>query len=104
MIGFLVAQRTQEIGVRMALGATPPAIARLVMLQAARWTIGAGIGTVAALCAVGLLRSMLFQVSAGDPLTLLAVVVVLSGVTLLGAWIPSRRAARIDPVEALRQE
>ena len=105
VIGFLVVERTQEIGVRMALGATPGAIARLVLLQAGRWTAaGAVLGMVGALFAARLLGSMLYQVSAKDPLTMAVVVVVLFGIALLAAWIPSRRAARVDPVEALRQE
>ncbi len=105
VVSFLVAQRTPEIGVRMALGATPGAIARLVLRLAARWTaIGAVLGVLGSLFALHLLQAMLFQVSARDPWTLAATLVMLSAVALLAAWIPSRRAARVDPVEALRQE
>jgi predicted permease len=105
VISFLVAQRTQEMGVRMALGATPGAITRLVLAHAARWTAaGAVLGVVGALFTARLLQSMLYRVSAADPATIVTVVVMLSGVALLAAWIPSRRAARVDPAQALRQE
>jgi predicted permease len=105
VISFLVAQRTREIGVRMALGATPVAITRLVLAHAARWTtVGAALGIVGALFAVRLLRTMLFQVPAEDPVTVGAVLALLCGVALLAAWVPSRRAATVDPAQALRQE
>jgi predicted permease len=105
VVSFLVAQRTPEIGVRMALGATPGAIARLVLQHAARWTaIGAVLGVLGSLFALRLLQAMLFHVSARDPWTLAAALATLSAVALLAAWIPSRRAARINPVQALRRE
>jgi predicted permease len=105
VISFLVAQRTQEIGVRMALGATPGAVTRLVLAHAARWAaLGVALGLAGALLTARLLQAMLYQVSAKDPATILAVVALLSGVALLAAWAPSRRAARVDPAQALRQE
>jgi putative ABC transport system permease protein len=105
VVSFLVAQRTQEIGVRMALGATPGAIGGMVLRHAARSTaVGAAIGAAGAFFALRLLRTMLFRVPAGDPWTLAAVLAVLTGVAMLAAWVPSRRAARVNPVEALRQE
>jgi predicted permease len=105
VMSFLVAQRTQEIGVRMALGATPRAIARLVLKEAAGWTLaGAAAGIAGALFALRLLQTMLFQVSVQDPVTLGAAVVLLCVVALLAAWIPSRRSARFDPIIALRHE
>jgi ABC-type antimicrobial peptide transport system permease subunit len=105
VISFLVAQRTQEIGVRMALGATPSAISRLVLCQAALWTTaGAVLGIVGSLFAVRLFGAMLFHVPAKDPWTLAAASAVLFTVALAAAWIPSRRAARVDPMQALRQE
>jgi predicted permease len=105
VMSFLVAQRTQEIGVRMALGATPAVIARLVLGHAARWTAaGAVAGTIGSMFAVRLLRAMLFHVSGKDPWTWAAAVAVLLAIAMLAAWIPSRRAARVDPMQALRQE
>jgi ABC-type antimicrobial peptide transport system permease subunit len=105
VIAFIATQRTQEIGVRMALGATPAAIGGMVMRHAARSTaLGAVVGAAGAFFALRLLRTMLFRVPAGDPWTLAAVLTVLTGVAMLAAWVPSRRAARVNPVEALRQE
>ena len=105
VVSFLVAQRTQEIGVRMALGATPLAITGMVLRHAARSTAaGAALGAVGSLFTLRLLRSMLFHVSASDPWTVAAVLAVLAAVAMLAAWVPSRRAARVNPVEALRQE
>jgi len=105
VMSFLVAERTQEIGVRMALGATPAAISRMVLADAARWTaMGAVIGVAGALFAVRLLQAMLYRVSAKDPMTMVAVVALLSAVALPAAWIPCRRAAHVDPAQAMRQE
>ncbi|HTS32117.1 MAG TPA: ABC transporter permease [Bryobacteraceae bacterium] len=102
---FLVAQRVQEIGVRMALGATPGEIAGLVLRQSAGWTaMGTAVGLTGSLFAVRWLESMLFEVSARDPWMLGAPAVMLFAISLSAAWLPARRAARIDPIEALRQE
>ena len=105
VVSFLVAQRTQEIGVRMALGATPGAIARLVLGHAARWTLaGAALGVAGSLFGARLLDAMLFHVSPRDPWILAAAVTALWAIAMLAAWVPSRRAARIDPMQALRQD
>jgi predicted lysophospholipase L1 biosynthesis ABC-type transport system permease subunit len=105
VVSFLVTQRTQEIGVRMALGATPAAITRMVLRHAARSTAaGAVLGAIGSLFALRLLSSMLFHVSAHDPWTVAAVLAMLAAVAMLAAWVPLRRAARVNPVEALRQE
>jgi predicted permease len=105
LMSFLVAQRAQEIGVRMALGATPGAISWMVLSRAARSALaGVAGGVVGSLFAARLLQAMLFQVSAFDALTLAPALTVLLAVALLAAWIPSRRAARLDPMQALRQE
>ncbi len=105
LMAFLVAQRTREIGVRMALGSTPGAITRLVLEQAGLWTAaGTGLGLIGSLFAVRLIESMLFHVPSKDPWTLVGALLVLAGATLAAAWIPSRRAARVDPIHALRQE
>jgi putative ABC transport system permease protein len=103
VISFLVAQRTQEIGVRMALGATPSAISAMVVRQAARSTaIGAAMGAAGSFFTLRLLKTMLFRVPADDPWTVAAVLTTLVAVALLAAWVPSHRAARVNPVEALR--
>jgi len=105
VVSFLVAQRTGEIGVRMALGATPGRIARLVLGHAARWTLaGAALGVAGSWFASRWLEAMLFHVSARDPWMLAAAVAALLATAMLAAWAPSRRAARVDPMQALRQE
>jgi len=105
LMAFLVTQRTREIGVRMALGSTPRAIVRLVLAQAGR-SIAAGVllGLIGSIFAVRLLESMLFHIPARDPWTLAAASAFLVVVALGAVWAPSRRAASIDPMEALRQE
>jgi hypothetical protein len=105
VMSFLVAQRTQEIGVRMALGATPRMITTQVLSSSALWTAaGAAAGLIGSFFAARSLGAMLFQVSPADPWTLSAALTLLCGVALLAAWIPARRAARTDPMHALRQD
>jgi predicted permease len=105
VISFLVGQRTHEIGVRMALGAKPHDVLRMILGRGAKLTIiGIGIGVVAALMLTQLMTSMLFGVSAADPLTFVAVSVLLIFVGLAACYIPARRAMRVDPMVALRYE
>jgi putative ABC transport system permease protein len=105
VVGYLVAQRTREIGVRMALGATPPSILKMVLGSVARWiAAGAIAGWIASWFASRLLQSLLFQVSARDPRPVAFAVAVLLLVAFLSAWIPARRAMRVDPLVALRYE
>jgi putative ABC transport system permease protein len=105
VIAFLVAQRTQEIGVRMALGATPPDIVKLMLSHVARWTLlGTLLGIAGSLASAHWLRAMLFGVTAYDPVAIASAVVLLLSVAMLAAWLPSRRAARVDPMRALRIE
>jgi predicted permease len=95
VMSLAVAQRSQEIGVRMAMGATPGAIARLVLRQAGAWTAaGAAAGAAGAYFAVRLLGQMLFRVTATDPATFAAAVAMLGAAAAVAAWLPSRRAAR----------
>ena len=104
VVSFLVSQRTQEFGVRIALGATRANIARLVLLRAARWTAaGLTLGLFASIAAAIAMRGLLFGVSGNAASSLAIPVLLLIGIALVAAWIPSHRAARIDPVEALRQ-
>ncbi|MBX6365326.1 MAG: ABC transporter permease [Gemmatimonadetes bacterium] len=105
VVAYLVAQRRAEIGVRMALGADVGRIGRLVVLQSARLAAaGIVIGLVGALAATRLLSSLLFDVRPTDPVTLGAATLALLGVALLASYVPARRAARVDPVQALRAE
>jgi putative ABC transport system permease protein len=105
VVGYLVAQRTREIGVRMALGATPRNILRLVLGSVARWTVaGALAGFAGSWFAARLLRALLFQVSLHDPWLFCASIVLLVAVALLAGFIPARRAMRVDPMVALRHE
>ncbi|MEZ4413487.1 MAG: ABC transporter permease [Gemmatimonadales bacterium] len=117
VMAFTVAQRTQELGVRLALGATPGSVQRMVMGQGMRLAlVGVGFGLVAAVALTNLLKALdsqaavgatdrlLFKVSAHDPLTFIAIPLLLLAVTLVASWVPARRATALDPVEALRGE
>ncbi|HEU5451898.1 MAG TPA: ABC transporter permease [Terriglobales bacterium] len=105
LLSYAVTQRTAEIGVRVALGAAQRDVFRLVMGSAGRLALlGLAIGIAGALAASRLLRSVLFGVSPADPLTFVIVPLVLIVVAFLASYLPARRAARIDPVVALRAE
>jgi len=105
VVSFLVGQRTQEIGVRLALGATPRSIVRLVLGQAARWTsLGLALGAGGSLFVTRFIRALLFEIPASDYLSLTLSVVSLFAVAMLAASLPSRRAAMADPLLALRHE
>lgn len=102
---YLVSQRTNEIGVRMALGACRGDILQLVLAQGVKLiVVGTGIGLFGALLVTRMMTGFLFQVTAWDPLTFLGVTVVLAGATLLACWVPAMRATRVNPMEALRYE
>jgi putative ABC transport system permease protein len=105
VVGYLVAQRTREIGVRMALGAAPGTILGMVLLHVARWTIvGALLGLLGAWWSARLLESLLFEVRPHDPFLLGLALLFLAVVVVVAAWIPACRAMRVDPVVALRYE
>lgn len=105
LMAYSVEQRTQEIGIRMALGANQGKIMRLIMGQGLRLAIiGTAAGLAAAYGLTRLLANFLFGVKAGDPLAFSVVAVTLITVTLLAALVPTRRAMRVDPIVALRQE
>jgi len=105
LISFLVVQRTREIGVRMALGATPAEAARLVVSGAARWTVvGVAIGIVGAGSLLRLLEGLLYQVQVLDLRVFAGAVAVLIAAAISAAWLPAHRAAKIDPAIALRHE
>ena len=105
VIAYSVSQRTREIGVRMALGAQRSSVYRLILKEAG-WLIAAGVvaGLVCSVAATTLIRSLLFGVHARDVPTLASVAVLLAGCALLASYIPARRAASVNPVEALRAE
>lgn len=100
-----VRQRMHELGVRVALGATPPILRRDVLREAIVVALaGVGVGLAGALGIARLVESLVFEVSPWDPATLLAVACLLFAVSLVAAYGPARRAARVDPVAVLRME
>jgi putative ABC transport system permease protein len=105
VIAYFVAQRTQEIGVRMALGATPGSVVRLILGQALRpVAIGAVLGIVSSLVVSRLLAGQLFGVARADPLTMAVAVATLMGAALVASAVPARRASVVDPTRALQSE
>ncbi len=102
VVAWLVAQRTREIGLRMALGASPGQVVRQVVGHGLRpVTVGTTVGLLAAAGTTGLLRGQLFRVSPYDPVTFAVVALVLVGVALVAILVPARRATTIDPARAL---
>jgi|SRR5579871_898717 len=105
VISYSAAQRTHEIGIRMALGAQRRDVLRLVLAQGAKLALfGLGIGTILALFLSQFIASLLFDISATDPLTFIAVAVILFAVAVIACYIPARRAVRVDPMIALRYQ
>ena len=105
VLAFAVAQRRQEIGVRVALGASPRSLLQLIVGQGMILTIiGVTIGTLGARVLTRQMQSMLFGVTPGDLATFVEVIAVLIATALLASWLPARRALRIDPVAALRSD
>jgi ABC-type antimicrobial peptide transport system permease subunit len=105
LLSYGVNQRTPEMGLRMALGARPSALRWLIVRESA-WTVLAGtaIGLAAAVATVRTLQSQLFGVVPHDPVALAVATLVLLGTTFAAAYLPARRASRVDPLTALRHE
>ena len=105
IMAYSVAQRTNEIGIRLALGALPSQV-RGMILRESTWLAGVGVaaGAAAALVLCRLLRSMLYGIRPDDPATMVGGVAILLAVALAASWIPARRAAGVEPFEALRHE
>jgi predicted permease len=105
VVSFATAQRTREIGVRMALGASRADVLRMVLSGSLKLVIvGIAAGTIASLAGVRVLESLLYGVRATDPLTFIAIPILLAAATLLACYFPARRATQVDPIEALRTE
>jgi putative ABC transport system permease protein len=105
VISFAVTQRTQEIGIRMALGAQPANVVRMVLGEGVRTMLtGIAIGLVSALALARTVSHLLYGIAPSDPLTFVVVPIILVAVGLLACWIPARRATRVDPLIALRYE
>jgi putative ABC transport system permease protein len=105
VLAYSAARRTREIGIRMALGAQIADVMRLVVGQGLLLlAVGSIIGVTIALASARVLRAYLFGVTSTDPITFAAVAILLGAVSLVACWLPARRAARVDPMAALRHE
>lgn len=105
VVSYLVAQRTREIGIRIAVGAGPESVMRMVVGQgAALAALGVACGIFAALALTRFLSGMVYGVATTDPITFVGVATVLLAVAALASWVPARRAVRLDPMVALREE
>jgi macrolide transport system ATP-binding/permease protein len=105
VVAYAVSRRTREIGIRMAIGARPPDVLRMVLGQGLTFiAIGVALGIAIALAAGGFLQNFVVGVSPRDPSILIGVPAILAAVMLAACWLPARRASRVDPIRALRQE
>jgi ABC-type antimicrobial peptide transport system permease subunit len=105
VVSYVTSQRTHEIGIRMALGAAPGQIRKMILRQGiVIVAVGLALGLVAAVAAGNLAKTFLVSVSPTDPLTYVTVSLVLVAVALTACWIPARRATKVDPMIALRYE
>ena len=105
MIAYAVSQQQRELGIRMALGAAPATVVRMVLVDGLRLTLaGIALGTLGALATSRLLSGLLFGVGAADPTTFAGIALLLVVVALAACWLPARRAAAVDPINALRAD
>ncbi len=105
VVAYTVSQRVRELGIRLVLGAKRGEVVRMVIAQG-MWPVltGLGVGLAAALGLSRLLSSLLFEINPADPVTFIAALLILMGVTVVACWLPARRASRIEPIIALRSE
>jgi ABC-type antimicrobial peptide transport system permease subunit len=105
VVSYIVAQRTGEIGLRLALGAEPSGVAAMILRQSAVVTMtGIGLGLAGALAAGRTIETLLYNVSPRDPVVIGVVTLLLAAVAFVACWLPARRAARLSPLEALRTD
>ena len=105
VLAYVVADRTREIGVRMALGATAGAVRRMVVSQGAKVVLaGTVVGLAAALASTRLLKALLYQVDALDPVVFVAMSLMMLAIGMLASYVPARRASNVDAVESLRND
>ena len=105
VVSYVVSRRTHEIGIRMALGATPRDALKMVIRQGMLLAlIGVGLGLAGALALTRVMKGLLFNMSATDPATFVGVALLLVAVALIASYIPARRATKVDPLQSLRQE
>jgi ABC-type antimicrobial peptide transport system permease subunit len=104
-MGYVTTRRTQEIGVRLALGASQSEALRLILKQGLRLVVvGVALGLVSAIIVTRAMKTMLFGLSSTDPVTYVVLTLLLTAVALLACYLPARRAMKVDPLIALRQE
>ena len=105
VMSYNVARRTNEIGIRLALGAQASTVVRMILRESVvLLAIGAGLGLVLALLSTKIVKEQLFGLNPTDPFTYVVAFAVVSAMTMIATWLPARRAARVDPVAALRTE
>jgi putative ABC transport system permease protein len=105
VLAYVVAERTREIGVRMALGATAGAVRRMVVSQGAKVVlVGTVVGIAAALASTRLLDALLYEVNAMDPVVFVAMSITMIGIGMVASYVPARRASNVDPIESLRND
>lgn len=105
VLSYGASQRTREMGIRVALGARPGDVSRLVLWQGMKLAgLGIGLGVLGALGLTRIIDRLLYEIKPGDPLTFGLVTLILLGTALLACWLPARNAAKVDPMKALKNE
>jgi ABC-type antimicrobial peptide transport system permease subunit len=105
VVSYLVRERTKELGLRMAMGARRSNVMKLVLGQSLKLAlVGTGIGLALTYTVVRLMKSMMYAIHPNDPATLVVVALLVAAISMLAAYVPARRAARIEPLAALREQ